>query len=100
MVYLIAYDIENNKLRKKISDRLLADGLERVQYSVFMGPLAIGVHQNLVSWLSMKLENSEGIKDNIIILELSSISNKKISILGENPLDIESVLGKRHTLFL
>lgn len=37
MIYLLAYDIENDRLRTKLADRLLELGLDRIQYSVFMG---------------------------------------------------------------
>lgn len=37
---LISYDIEDDRLRLKISKRLHFYGLHRIQYSVFMGTLA------------------------------------------------------------
>lgn len=37
MLYLVTYDIRSNKIRKKLSDKLLVVGLERVQKSVFIG---------------------------------------------------------------
>ena len=37
--YLICYDIENNKIRKKIYDELARNGLRAVQKSVFWGYL-------------------------------------------------------------
>lgn len=37
--YLVCYDVEDNKLRKKLADRLLDLGLVRLQKSVFYGDL-------------------------------------------------------------
>ncbi len=37
--YLICYDIENNKARKKVYDELVKNGLKAVQKSVFWGYL-------------------------------------------------------------
>lgn len=37
MIFLLAYDLENDRLRTKLADRLLELGMERIQYSVFMG---------------------------------------------------------------
>lgn len=37
MIYLVAYDIEQDKVRKKLATRLLAIGLERMQKSVYLG---------------------------------------------------------------
>ena len=39
MLLTAIYDISSDKLRKKISDRMLDLGLIRVQYSVFLGTL-------------------------------------------------------------
>ncbi len=37
-MYLIFYDISNNKLRTKVAKQLIQQGYERLQYSVFAGP--------------------------------------------------------------
>ena len=39
MLLTAIYDISSDKIRKKVSDRLLDLGLVRVQYSVFFGTL-------------------------------------------------------------
>lgn len=40
MMYLISYDIASTRVRTKVSKELLKAGLERVQYSVFIGNLS------------------------------------------------------------
>jgi len=100
MIYLVTYDIEDDKRRKKISDRLLADGLLRIQYSVFMGPLTDPLLDRLNIWLDKKIEESEGVNDSIIILKLPYMDEEKMAILGKISFDIEEVLDLKHTLFL
>ncbi|AWS00432.1 CRISPR-associated endonuclease Cas2 [Metallosphaera hakonensis] len=39
MLYLVFYDISSDDLRNKVSNFLKQKGLERVQYSVFLGDL-------------------------------------------------------------
>lgn len=98
--YLICYDIEGNKLRKKIADRLIADGLERVQYSVFMGPVSASVLAKLEKWLQTAVEGGEGKGDRAIILPLQLADVEKMLIL-EMPLgDLGSLTDGTHTLFL
>jgi CRISPR-associated endonuclease Cas2 len=39
MLHLAIYDIETNRLRDKVAQRLVRFGFERIQFSVFMGHL-------------------------------------------------------------
>ncbi len=39
MLYLVIYDITNNSLRSKLAEKLKDYGLERIQYSAFIGHL-------------------------------------------------------------
>lgn len=100
MPYLICYDIENDKWRKKVSDKLIAFGLERVQYSVFIGPASTAVFAALLAWLQQSLPQLKGPKDSILILDLSSKQIEKMRILGNSSLDIGILAGSKNTLFL
>lgn len=95
--YLICYDIPDDRRRKQVADRLLADGLERVQYSVFMGPLSPGLYQRLEAWLRQTLREPE---ERLIILPVTPGEIEKMCILGEPELDRLMLSGRRHTLFL
>jgi CRISPR-associated protein Cas2 len=100
MPYLICYDIEDNKWRKKVSDHLLAYGLERVQYSVFVGPLAVTAFRHLRQWLEEVVPKLEGSNDSILILQLTRHQIEKMSILGNSNLDVQMLAGTKNTLFL
>ena len=100
MAYLICYDIEDDKTRKKISDRLIADGLHRVQYSVFMGHLSRTLLKKLTPWLEDKVNQPPQLQDTILILNLRAEDLEKMTILGKDDIDLDDLLGRRHTLIL
>ncbi len=54
--WIVIYDITDDALRAKISDRLKDYGLERIQFSAFLGPLlrhrVTSLHTDLRSLLS------------------------------------------------
>ena len=100
MIYLICYDIEEDKKRKKISDRLIADGLERIQYSVFMGVLNKSLLESLKIWLKSKIAEPKSENDSVIILQLFPQQIQKMLILGEKEVDKMELSGQKNTLFL
>ena len=70
-MYLISYDIENNALRTRIGNRLLDDGLDRLQYSVYLGILKETVKRDLFLWLPKILTEKGNLnKDSVIIIRL------------------------------
>jgi len=54
--YLVCYDIEDNKKRKKFSDQLKNLGLVRLQKSVFYGELNKAEHKALVRYANELLD--------------------------------------------
>jgi len=57
---LVIYDIENDKIRLRISETCLDYGLTRIQYSAFLGTLNRNKREELFLRLSSVLENSPG----------------------------------------
>lgn len=100
MTHLICYDIENDRLRKKIADKLLEEGLERIQYSVFIGPVSQIRKKALVQWLQERLQDMESPQDRMLILKVNPDHLSKMIILGEISVDIALMIGKKNTLFL
>jgi CRISPR-associated protein Cas2 len=47
MRYIVIYDIPNDRLRGKIADICLDYGLDRIQYSAFLGQLTRSQQQEL-----------------------------------------------------
>ena len=99
MIYLICYDIESDKVRKKVHDKLQAEGLERIQYSVFLGPISERRKPIMSNWLEDKVKRSDNPRDKICILQVQPSDLEKIELMGEYSLDIEMLTGKRNTLF-
>ena len=56
MICLLVYDIPSDRIRAKVADICLDYGLERIQYSAFMGEL----NHNLQGELLLKLRRRIG----------------------------------------
>lgn len=98
--YIICYDIEKDKKRKKIADKLQEFGLERIQYSVFAGCLKAHLLVELKEWLEQILQTEEPQRDSVIILPITSQQLKKMTIFGNVSFDVDGLAGLTHTLFL
>ncbi len=64
MKCLVVYDIPDDRLRPKVADICLDYGLERIQYSAFLGPL----HRNLQEELMLKVKRKMGKKAGKVFL--------------------------------
>lgn len=98
-MFLICYDIEDNSLRTRISDKLIESGLHRIQYSVFLGNLKPVVHQDLLNWLSMNIQKGNPQKDSVVIVRVDLEAVRNMQIFGTTKLDIEEITGDKNTLF-
>ncbi|MBN2395214.1 MAG: CRISPR-associated endonuclease Cas2 [Candidatus Atribacteria bacterium] len=78
MYYLIAYDIENNKIRNKIAKYLEKKG-KRIQKSVFLLDINLYVLKKLKSDLE-KLNNKNGV---IHLFRICSKCKKEAQYIGE-----------------
>lgn len=99
MTYLVCYDIENDKNRKKFHDKLLAMGLERVQYSVFMGQMPKEILTRIKKYGEQLLSPKEYVRDSILILRLQPSEVENMIILGDKEIDVKMITGTRNTLF-
>jgi len=60
MKCLLIYDIPSDKLRTKIADICLDYGLERIQYSAFLGELSRNRQEEVMQKIGRKLGKNEG----------------------------------------
>ncbi len=60
MRYIVIYDIPDDRIRMKIADICLDYGLDRVQYSAFLGKLTRGQQKEMVKKLRRQLGKREG----------------------------------------
>lgn len=98
MVYLICYDIESDRIRQRIGNKLIDWGLERIQYSVFIGEWSETRKKQFDLWLLEKVK-MDG-KFDILQLPLSQYSVTAAKHWGTNPPDWEYLQGKKLSLIL
>lgn len=60
MYYMVIYDVPSDRIRPKLADICLDHGLERIQYSAFLGEMELAYKQALLNKLRRKLGNAEG----------------------------------------
>lgn len=97
MVYLIMYDISDNKVRSQISKYLQRQGCIRIQKSVFIvrteHPQFQEIHDTLKEVNSYYLN-----EDSIILAPLNASDMRAMKLIGKN-LHIEAITDKPNTLF-
>jgi CRISPR-associated endonuclease Cas2 len=97
MVYLIMYDISNDKVRLQIAKFLERQGCIRVQKSVFIArtdnPHFQEIHDTLKE-VNSYYEN----QDSIILAPLNATDVRAMKLIGKN-LQIEAIVDKPNTLF-
>lgn len=98
MLYLACYDIENDRLRLRVADQLLKTGLERVQYSVFMGPLSPTQKEKLEAAVAQLFDNGPGC--DFMLLTLDKYSTDNATHLGARALDWDYLAGEKLVLIL
>ena len=80
MLVWVIYDISEDKPRKKLADKAIEQGLERVQKSVFLG----NIDQNLIDELVVYAEEQIDLdNDSVYIFPMCQEDFKKIELLGE-----------------
>lgn len=76
----VIYDITENKVRQKVSDRCKSYGLYRVQKSVFLGDL----NTNERDSLGVECEELIDIdRDSVYIFPMDEQSFKKVQLIGQ-----------------
>ncbi|MEO0041723.1 MAG: associated protein Cas2 [Bacteroidota bacterium] len=99
--YLIAYDITDNRFRTKMADQLISIGMERVQWSVFMGTVKIKKINDFSLWFqkeSVTFASSD--KDSLLILNVSVNQLSQIRVFGPKFIDIEMLTDNKLTLII
>lgn len=95
MLVWVIYDISEDKPRKKLADKSIEQGLERVQKSVFLG----NIDQNLVDELVVYAEEKIDLdNDSVYVFPMCQKDFKKIELIGE-AFDKAMVNNKINSLF-
>lgn len=85
MPVLISYDIESDKVRLKLANKLIAAGFTRVQLSVFIGDPKERVLRQLTSWMKQHVPRGTGCFDKVLILDLSWNQMQAARFVGPVP---------------
>ncbi len=81
--YLIVYDITDDSIRNRVSNKLKDYGLERIQYSAFVGELQPRRYRSLVGELKKIISKAKGERKVIHLFPLPVDSIRKVEVVGE-----------------
>ena len=96
MMYIVCYDITENRLRTKIMKKLMQLGLIRLQYSVFVGEMSGPLKLSLELWLKQKNFQAD---DSIAIIPISKNLLEKRTTLGKETEELATLINQPNTLF-
>lgn len=95
MILWVLYDIENDRQRTRVAKLCQQAGLQRVQYSVFLG----SIETNRKDTLELQIEELiDGDKDKVYMFPMSQDELRDTVCLGQ-ALDKDLVSGKVKELF-
>ena len=97
MLFLVMYDIENNKVRTEIAKYLIRKGCIRIQKSVYIANLKRSTYDEINKTLK-EIQQMYDNNDSILLIPVSTDEVKAMKIIGQN-IDIDLILGNRNTLF-
>ena len=97
MIFLVMYDIEDNKVRTEIAKYLIRKGCIRIQKSVYMANLDRKVFREIHQTLKEIQEMYEN-NDSLLLVPVSVDEVRNMKIIGQK-IDTDLILGNRNTLF-
>lgn len=97
MLYLILYDIENNKVRTQVAKYLIRKGCLRIQKSVYLAKSSSSVMKDISKTLKEINEIYEN-QDSIFVMPVPEEKFNNITVIGKN-VEFEIVTKPRNVLF-
>jgi CRISPR-associated endonuclease Cas2 len=97
MLYLIMYDIENNKVRGLIAKFLLKKGCIRIQKSVYFARSHPSVFTEIGETLKEVRETYDNV-DSIILVPVHSKAAGSMRIIGKD-IQLDALMGDSSTMF-
>lgn len=99
-MYLICYDITKNSLRTKMGKLIIDAGFDRINKSVYLGPVSDSSLTTLENQLLSLMQKKGQPTDSLIVLPLTLPVVKQMRIYGQNGLDKEELTGEKSTLIM
>lgn len=88
---LVFYDVENDRIRTKVSETCLGYGLDRIQFSAFLGKL----NRNRRQELAMRLRNEIGDESGRIhMIPLCDDDHRDMWVLDQYRVDAEELKAR------
>lgn len=97
MIYLIMYDIENNKIRTQISKYLIRQGCIRIQKSVFIARSDHPKFQDIYDTLR-EVNSYYDNQDSILLVPVNTSDIRSMKIIGRE-ITLTSIISPPNTLF-
>lgn len=85
MKCLLIYDITEDKIRNKVADICLDYGLERIQYSAFLGELNHNRQGEILQKIKRKLGKNEGNVQLFPLCEKDLRLRKEVKVVASKP---------------
>lgn len=98
MIYLIMYDIENDKVRNAVSKYLISKGCIRIQKSVFIARTPSRLFQEIFKAMK-EIQQAYENNDSIILAPINTTDVRSMKIVGKN-ITLESITDPPDTLFI
>lgn len=100
MPWLIAYDIENDRLRTKTAARLIEHGFLRLQKSVFAGDPRETTLAAVEKWLQQNVPTGANSPNRVLLLPCTQAQLDRAKIFGSPPDDWDELLDPPNTLII
>ena len=97
MIYLILYDITDNKVRNQVAKYLEKQGCTRIQKSVFLARSESKNFQEIHDTLR-EVNSYYDNEDSIILVPVNASDARSMKLIGKN-VQIEAITDKPNTLF-
>jgi CRISPR-associated protein Cas2 len=97
MLYLVMYDIEDDRVRTAIAKYLLSKGCIRIQKSVYMARSKQREYHEISKTLK-EVQEAYDNNDSILLVPVTSTNVGSMQILGKD-IQIESIIDPPNTLF-
>ncbi len=100
MPHLICYDITNNTLRTKLGRKILENGLDRINKSVYLGTISDSSLKLLETELANLMKTKGDKTDSLIIIPVTILHIQQLRVYGYNDLDKDELAGQKSTLII
>ncbi|MCB0798669.1 MAG: CRISPR-associated endonuclease Cas2 [Chitinophagales bacterium] len=99
-LFLVCYDIQNDRKRTKIADLLMEYGYERLQYSVFVGLQEPSANERLWDRLTELVPEENDTTDRLLVIRLLKRHFKSMQVRGHILTDLPYICGELSTLVI